>query len=264
MTALLALAALASLRGWWLLRRESPGRVTALSLAAFLAGLATAGAALSPRLSALTHGLLIGHMIQHLLLMLFSPLLLLLGSPVLLLSRAVLPRSMGPRGFHVPAGAKRVWAIITHPVAAGGLMAVTAVAWHIPELFDRAMRSHFWHEAENASFFASGVIFWCPVILPWPSRRRWSPWSVPIYLLVSDIPVSVLTAYLAFCGRVLYPGYFSASRPWGMSALDDQVGAAMLMWVTMLVVFMAAAVAAVMGVLNRAPPRTADSPCQLI
>ena len=71
------------------------------------------------------------------------------------------------------------------------------------------MRSPIWHALENATFVGSGLLFWWPVILPWPGKARWPRWSIPLDLLGSDMPVPVLSAYLA-------------------SALDDQVAAAML------------------------------------
>ena len=129
-------------------------------------------------------------------------------------------------------------------------MVVITIAWHVPSVFALAMGSRSWHAAENLTFFASGLLFWWPVILPWPAKPQWPRWTVPLYLLGADLPVSVLTAYLAFCGYVVYPAYLAASRPFAISALDDQVAAAMLMWVAMLTVFLGAAAFVVVDLLE--------------
>jgi putative membrane protein len=172
-----------------------------------------------------------------------------LGRPGLVFLRGLerKPRETLPAG---PAWARRVGSFITHPVFAGILMVAITIAWHIPSIFKAAMGSPVWHEIENASFLASGVLFWWPVILPWPSKMHWPRWTVPLYLLVSDMPVSVLSAYLAFCGYVVYPAYLTVSRPFPISPLNDQVAAAMLMWVVMLVAFLVAAVAVILEVLD--------------
>jgi cytochrome c oxidase assembly factor CtaG len=47
---------------------------------------------------------------------------------------------------------------------------------------------------------------------------------------LAALPCDVLSAFLAFCDRVVYPAYFSAPRPFGISALEDQQCAGALMW----------------------------------
>lgn len=243
-------------RGWWLLSREAPERLPPWSFWAFLSGLATVWVAWTAWLSELTHYLLIAHMVQHLLLALVAPPLLLLSCPGLVLLRGI-------RGGPIPdpnaviqapglAWARRLGSWISHPVTAALLMVVVTISWHIPPVFAAAMALPTVHQVENTTFLATGILFWWPVILPWPSKQHWPRWSVPLYLLGADMPVSVLSAYLAFCGRVVFPVYRTAPRLFGISALNDQVGAAMLMWVAMLFVFLAAAVAVMVEILD--PP----------
>lgn len=257
-TGSLLLIALLYVLAWRVLSRSMPGTVPVWRAGAFLAGLAMLWLAWSARLSALTHVLLIAHMAQHLLFMLFAPPLLLLGSPVLVFARGLTHESR-PHGLHASTGRSQsprsIWArraarCITHPVPAGAIMVVITIAWHVPSDFALAMGSRSWHAAENLTFFASGLLFWWPVILPWPAKPQWPRWTVPLYLLGADLPVSVLTAYLAFCGYVVYPAYLAASRPFAISALDDQVAAAMLMWVAMLTVFLGAAAFVVVDLLE--------------
>lgn len=83
---------------------------------------------------------------------------------------------------------------------------------------------------EHACFVLSALLFWYPVVLPEPSRPRWSQWLVLPYLILADVQNTVLSALLSFSSRVLYPHYEQVPRL-GVSALDDQAAAGVIMWV---------------------------------
>ncbi|MEX1119781.1 MAG: cytochrome c oxidase assembly protein, partial [Terrimicrobiaceae bacterium] len=75
------------------------------------------------------------------------------------------------------------------------------------------------------------LLYWWPVVQPWPSRARWPRWTMIPYLLLADLQNTALAAFLSFQDRVLYSTYESAPRIFGISALEDQAGAGALMWV---------------------------------
>jgi putative membrane protein len=251
-TAALGLLALAYARAWWALRRAWPERVCVGQLVAFLSGSVAFWVGWSTRLAVLTHALLIAHMVQHLLFVLAAAPLMLLGAPLLVFGNGLGRAAPDQPRVPGPAWARRTGHRLTHPVVAGSLMVGVTIAWHVPVIFALPMHSPAWHAFENLTFFASGALFWWPVILPWPSRPHWPRWAIPLYLLGSDMPVSVLSAYLAFCGHVVYPAYLKAPRPYPITPLDDQVAAAMLMWVGMMIVFLAAAAVLVVRLLEPA------------
>ena len=66
------------------------------------------------------------------------------------------------------------------------------------------------------------LLFWWPVIQPWPSRAHWPRCTMIPYLLFADIQNTALSAFLIFSERVLYPTYAAVPRLWGISALDDR------------------------------------------
>ena len=70
-----------------------------------------------------------------------------------------------------------------------------------------------WHLIEDASFFVSGLLFWWPVIQPWPSTAKWPRWSMPLYLFLATLPCDVLSAFLAFSDRLVYSVYTLGPRP---------------------------------------------------
>jgi putative membrane protein len=163
-------------------------------------GLATLVLVVASPVSHLDHHLLTAHMAQHLLLMLVAAPLILVGAR--------------PATFPQP------------PLAMCWLAgSFTVIFWHVPAIFELALKSHFWHGFEQASFLMAGILFWRPVIGS-------SGWSTPIYLFLATLPCDALSAFLAFCGRVVYRPYLSGHAGMvGLSRMDDQALAGALMWV---------------------------------
>jgi cytochrome c oxidase assembly factor CtaG len=174
-------------------------------------------------------------MIQHLLLMIAAPPLLLLGSPALPFLHGLPDRFVrGPLGQLLRNRAVQwLGSAVTDPVFCWITAMVALIAWHIPAAFELALHSERWHDVEHACFFATSILFWWPVIQPWPSQPRWPRWSMPLYLLLGAIAGSAVSAYLCFSERVLYPSYGETPNVWGLSQLVDQEIAGAVMWVAM-------------------------------
>lgn len=226
-------AAILYWRGWSFLNRAAPKRFPTWRLWCFLSGLAALWAALFSPLDAFSGFLLSAHMVQHLLLMLVAPPLVLLGAPMLPLLRG-LPRKFARDGvgpFLVWPALRRVGSFITHPLTCWIVAAVTLFIWHLPAAFDLTLRSRPWHKAEHACFFAASLLFWWPVILPFPARARWPRWSLPLYLLAADLLNTALSAILTFSDHALYARYLEVPRLFGTTALTDQSCAGVIMWV---------------------------------
>jgi cytochrome c oxidase assembly factor CtaG len=197
--------------------------------------------AIASPLSALDHEMLTAHMVQHLLLMTFAAPLILLGAPAKTLLYGLphrLVQVMG-RAFQ-STGLRQVWSALTNPVICWLGAAGTLVAWHIPTIFVLGLRSQVWHGIEQASFLASGLLFWWPVVRPWRSGSKWPELSLLVYLFLATLPCDILSGFLVFCERVVYPVYFSSSQPFGLSALEDQQCAGALMWTCVTVVYLIA------------------------
>jgi cytochrome c oxidase assembly factor CtaG len=229
----LIVVALVYLRGWYQLRNALPHLVSAWQLAAFMSGVFSLWVAVGSPLTMMDHQLLTVHMVQHLLLMTVAAPLVLLGAPVIALLQSLPQRLrhsiVAPLLRCPPVHA--MGRLMTHPAFCWLAFTVTVIGWHVPEWFELGMQSEGWHEVEHASFFAAGLLFWWPVILPWPSLARWPRWSVPLYLFLATLPCDALSAFLVFCNRVVYPHYLSAHRHFNVSPLGDQERAGALMWV---------------------------------
>jgi cytochrome c oxidase assembly factor CtaG len=227
----LLIAAAVYARGWFRLHRLMPQIIAPWRLIAFLCGLGALWVAIGSPLAAFDEQLLTVHMVQHLLLSVVAAPLLLLGAPALPLLHGMPRLAMRRLGVVFRwSPVRALGRILGQPAVCWSVAMVVFVAWHIPPVFDLGLRSGRWHVVEHASFFASGLIFWWPVIQPWPSTPRWPRWSMPLYLFCATLPCDVLSAFLAFSDRVVYPAYLSAPRPFGWSVLQDQACAGALMW----------------------------------
>src|SRR5215470_347514 len=257
----LSLGAIIYLRGWRQLHRRLPRRFALWRLIAFQSGVLTLFLALASPLHELAERLLQFHMVQHLLLMMVVPPLLLLGAPILPLLRG-LPRPVlqhALRYVFASASLQRLSRFLTHPVVCVLAFTVSNVAWHLPALYELALRSEFWHDVQHICFLGTGLLFWWPVVQPWPSRLRWPRWTIIPYLLFADIQNTALSAFLIFSERVLYPSYAVLPRLWGISVLDDQAAAGAIMWVPGSVIFLVPVVVLVIGLFDSSPTRSAMS-----
>jgi putative membrane protein len=128
--------------------------------------------------------------------------------------------------------------VLSNPAVCWLTAAAALVGWHIPLVFSLAMQSEGWHVVEHSSFLAAGFLFWWPVIQPWPSVPVWPRWTILLYLFAATLPCDILSAYLTFCERVVYPSYLISQRLFGLSALEDQECAGALMWTCITVIFL--------------------------
>jgi cytochrome c oxidase assembly factor CtaG len=227
----LALAAVVYARGWVRLRHRMPHRVRPLHVASFLVGLDALLVAVASPLDRRAGESLAAHMTQHLLLMMVAPPLLWLGAPVAPLLRG-LPGALSRWVIRALAWGpvRRVGRALSHPVVGWTSFTAAAWVWHAPALYERALGSATWHHVQHACFLATALLFWWPVIQPWPSRPRWPRWALIPYLLLAEVQNTLLAAAFTFIGRPLYPTYAAVAGRAGGSALDEQVVAGLIMW----------------------------------
>jgi putative membrane protein len=245
------------LLGWVPLRLISRTAIPTWRAVSFFAGLGLIWTACGSSLAVYDHSFLTVHMIKHLLLMTVAPALLLLGEPVRIfwigmpaLGRRVFRRVLGRSSM------RRVARTVTRPAFCWTFSALTLLVWHLPTLFTLGMRSETWHMVEQMSFFSAGLLFWWPVLKPWPSAPTGPRWSMLLYLFLATLPCDILSGFLAFADRVVYPVYFSTPRLFGFSALEDQQCAAALMWTCVTFIYLVPAASISLRLLA---PRISDN-----
>jgi putative membrane protein len=238
----LILAALIYLRGWVRISRLNRDSLGGWRSASFTLGLLFIWVATASPLAALDHDMLTAHMVQHLLLMTFAPPLILLGASVKTFAYGLPHRFVQVMGqlFQSP-GLRRVWSALTHPAICWLGAACTLIAWHIPAMFALGLRSQIWHGTEQASFLATGLLFWWPVVQPWATVSKRPEASMLLYLFLATLPCDILSGFLVFYDRVVYPVFLPSPQSFALSALEDQQCAGALMWTCVTVVYLIAA-----------------------
>ncbi len=248
-----ALGAALYLRGWQALRAQVPDQFGTLQLVAYLGGLAVVLLAVASPLDAFAPLLLQVHMLQHALLTMIAPPLLWLGAPALPLLRG-LPGDVAKRGvgpFLAWPALRRAARALAHPVVGWMALALCMAVWHLPYPYELALRSPAWHDLEHASFLTAGLLFWFPVVQPYPSSPHWPRWAMIPYLLLADLQNTLLAALFAFAEQPLYAAYANAPRLAGLDARTDQAAAGALMWIIGSAAYLAAAGAILVAWLSR-------------
>jgi putative membrane protein len=241
-TSALIVSSLIYTRGWARIRCTRPDLFPRWRLAAFLGGMSAIFIAVASPLDAFADRMLSIHMVQHFFLWSVAPILIVFSAPVVPMLRG-LPRWLmrgALRPLFTSGIPHKIGAFLTRLRVAWLIWTLAFLSWHIPKMYDLALANEYIHEyGEHASFFLASLIFWWPVIAPWPFRgpghtrsgdsRRWM--LIP-YLLLADAVNTAISAFLCFSGRVLYPGYLLEPRLFGISALNDQIAAGAFMWVS--------------------------------
>jgi putative membrane protein len=180
------------------------------------------------------------HMAQHELLMVVAAPLLLVGRPLVAFVWA-LPmgwrRAVGDWAAAAPVRAS--WGLLTLPLVAWTLHAIAIWLWHAPALFDATLRSEPIHTLQHLSFLGTGLLFWWAV-LRGRSGRLGRPAAV-LYLFTTSVHTTVLGALLTFSSRPWYSLYGSSTTAWGLTPVEDQQLAGLIMWVPAGVAYLIAA-----------------------
>jgi cytochrome c oxidase assembly factor CtaG len=219
---LIALAAYAGVYVWrWRISRAEGGPRAAPvgRLVLWLTGIFLLFVALVSPLDELSEQLASAHMLQHLLLADLVPICLTLALTKHILRPATrrihrIVRAAGPFG---------------HPVF--GVVAYVGAMWlwHVPVLYDAALRSGGVHVLEHVTFAAAGLLYWWHLLSPIRSRMRLGGIGPVLYMGSTKLLVGFLGILLAFSPTLLYDVYAVDGTRWGLTPLDDLHVAGLLM-----------------------------------
>ena len=233
LTVSIVLTAVVYVRGWLVIRRTRKAQFTDVRLVSFLGGLGLLWLAVGSPMDGFADVLLSAHMVEHLLLMSAIPMMLLYGLPVVPLLRGlpgpVVRWIVGPL-LRVSV-LRRVGQWLVTPAVAWLAMNVAYLGWHAPAAYDLALENETWHGVEHMCFLVTSLLFWWYILRPWPAKERRDDWGVLVYLALADVVMTLLSAFLAFCDRPVYPYYLDHPNPFHIPVLDDQVLGAVVMWV---------------------------------
>ncbi|MGH2935202.1 MAG: cytochrome c oxidase assembly protein [Gaiellaceae bacterium] len=200
------------------------GRVRAWREACFYAGVVATFVVLEPPFDTWADRWLAVHMAQHVVLMTVVPPLVVLGRPWPRLWLAFpldARRSVG-RALAGSGAFRTVGGAVRRPPVALAVQTAAIAAWHVPQLYDAAVRSESVHVFEHVCFVAPALVYWGALLDAAPVRTRMDQLRRSIWFAAAMVPGWILAIVLAFAAAPIYGTYRS---------ITDQQLAAGVMWV---------------------------------
>ncbi|RVI91458.1 cytochrome c oxidase assembly protein [Sinorhizobium medicae] len=208
----------------------------------FAAGWVFLAAALVSPLDRLATQLFTAHMIEH-------EILMVIAAPLFVLSKPLAPLLWSlPQKLRAPVGRALVRSVVLLPVrkAATNQLVATSLhgaalwLWHAPRLYDAALAETPVHWLQHLSFFCTALIFWWALLF---GRGRQDYGIAIFYLFATTLHSGFLGILLSFAREPLYRSQGAGAASWGVSALEDQQLAGLIMWVPAGMIYVAAALA---------------------
>lgn len=180
----------------WYFGRAGAGRGQS---AAFVGGLAVLAVAFVSPLCALSTSLFSARIAHHMLMVAVAAPLLAVASPRQL-----------PGGWLTGAGLAHM---------------VILWVWHAPLAYGWALEATATYWMMELSLLASATAFWSTA---W--ARRAEPPTVIVALILTMAQMGLLAALITFAQAPLYAPHILTTQAWGLSPLEDQQLAGLIMW----------------------------------
>jgi cytochrome c oxidase assembly factor CtaG len=229
-----------TLRLW---ARGGHGRgVRRWQVACFWCGWTLLALALVSPLHWLGERLFVAHMLEH-------EIVMVAAAPLLAAARPVGAFLWGlPQGWRRALGglARRApvasaWRAISDPLAATLLHAVALWAWHMPLLYNAVLADVTAHRLQHVSFLVTALLFWWSLLYGRARARGYG--AAVLYLFATMLHSAALGILLTLSRAVWYPAQGPFAAALGLTPLQDQQLAGLIMWVPAGLVYTAAALA---------------------
>lgn len=208
-------------------------RVTRRQIAWFSAGIASyLFVEMWPLHDIAEQSLYSAHMIQHLVLMFVMPPAILKGFPSWLLRHLVAPILPVLRFF-------------TKPLIALALFNAVLAWLHAPSVVSGMLGATWYHLMAHVLVITTSFLMWWPVIGPVPDLPKLQPPTAMGYLFLQSLVPLIPASFMTFAQEPLYRVYEGTQRLWGLSVLDDQrlaglimkLGGGAILWLAITVIF---------------------------
>jgi cytochrome c oxidase assembly factor CtaG len=190
------------------------------------------------------------HMVEHEILMAVAAPLVVLGRPAGAVLWAV-PRRLRLTAAQVPRtpALRYLWAWLVRPVNATFLHGGAIWIWHEPHLLNASVSNVAVHRLQHLSFLITALLFW------WALVRSHRYGAAVCHVFLTMLHMSLLGAFLALSPRVLYVAQTDHATDWGLSPLEDQQLAGLIMWVPAGTIYAVAALVFAALWIRRSPRR---------
>ncbi len=221
--------------------------------ASFCLGWMTLALALLSPMHAASEALFSMHMVQHEILMIVAAPLLVVARPLVpILWSLPAPWRRRVGGMVRTRAVRGGWALLSSVPIAWALHAVAIWVWHLPLLYEQTLTSSGAHAAQHVSFFATAILFWWSI-----ARGRGARTAGVLSLFTTAVHTGALGALIALSPTPWYPRYGEASGAWGLTALEDQQLAGLIMWMPATIAYVVAALWLAAGWLREPRSRAA-------
>ena len=176
----------------------------------FVTGAVTVAVVQLPPLDTLGDQVLVAHMIQHIIIGDLASLLIVLG-----LTGPVLQPLLRIR-------ATRPLRRLANPLVALVLWTVDLYVWHVPLLYQLAIRNDLVHAFEHACLLWFGTLLWLALIGPLPKPSWFTTGSRLAYVGGVRLVGGILGSVLIWTQTVVYPVYRAGDAAHGLKPLSDQ------------------------------------------
>jgi cytochrome c oxidase assembly factor CtaG len=229
------LALVLGLYGWTLARQGRRESGMTMGPALFIGGWLLLAIALVSPLCRMAAALASAHMVQHVILVALAPPLLVLGawSRIPGLSAAGSPAAGLPVDTRATATRNHVLRMLSWPTAVSILYAVVIWASHVPLIYQAALKDATTHVVVTYGLVAVSVMFWRTVIDAALNPRASSGGPALLAIFFAMVQTSLLGALLALSPTTWYPVFDGSVAIWGLTPLEDQQLAGLIMWVPM-------------------------------
>jgi cytochrome c oxidase assembly factor CtaG len=224
-------------------RRAGRGRgATPLQLGCFAAGWLILAAALISPLHEASEAVFTAHMIEH-------ELIMAAAAPLL-----VLARPLAPMLWALPISWRRwlgrlpklrwfsaLWRELTTPLIATVIHGLAIWLWHAPPLFDAALKSAPVHWLQHFCFLFSALLFWWALFFSPASRRSYGPAIAHLFATAGH--TGLLGLLILLSPQLWFPMQGVGSLAWGLTPMEDQQLAGLVMWIPAGLIYAGAALA---------------------
>ncbi len=213
-------------------RRLGPGRVIGASqIGAFAIGMLMLFIALVSPIDTVADQLFSVHMVQHLLLLFAAPPFLVWSRPAVVFLWAFRSRSRRSIGaIWTGLALNRLMRWLMHPNLVWVLFSGLFIFWHFPKPYAWAVENEAIHTVEHLCFFVSALMFWTIVMEPSGSRRL-SYGATLVHVATTAVLASLPGALIVLAQRPLYSVHATTPAVWGLTPMQDQQLAGVIMWV---------------------------------
>lgn len=224
-------------------RRAGGGRGVRFGQAwCFWTGWGTLALALVSPLHWAGERLFTAHMIEHAIVMVVAAPLIAASRPLGAMFWA-LPRRFCRVIAALRKGVVRshVWQRISHPFGATLVHGFAIWAWHVPFLYEAALSQLVLHRLQHVSFFLTALLFWWSLL---NGRMRAHGGGIAVFcLFVTSLHTGILGILMTLSRRLWVPAQGALAAQFGLTPLEDQQLAGLVMGVPMGLVYTGAALA---------------------